>query len=122
MLNRMTLAMSSIVVLIVAASSFATQPTRAQSTAQGTAQGKAQSKADECLGRPGATAPKGSHWYYRLERPSGRRCWYLGPVNQKVARAAPVEQAVRTAPAEQVAPRAFAEQRATPRPRHVRAN
>jgi hypothetical protein len=50
--------------------------------AQTTAQPKAE--ADECLSRPGKTTPKGSHWFYRIERPSQRRCWYLGPASQKV--------------------------------------
>ena len=26
-----------------------------------------------------ATAPQGSHWYYRVDRLSHRECWYLGP-------------------------------------------
>ena len=86
--SRMTLAAASIVALVIAASSFIVQPTRAQSTAQ--------AKADECLSRPGATTPKGSHWFYRIERPSNRRCWYLGPANQRVVRqAVPAERAAR---------------------------
>ena len=54
---------------------------------------KAQAKADECLGRPGATTPKGSHWFYRIDRKSNRRCWYLGPVGQKVRPASANERA-----------------------------
>src|SRR6516225_8195844 len=34
--------------------------------------------ADECLAAPNAAAPAGSHWYYRLERPTQRKCWYIG--------------------------------------------
>lgn len=41
-----------------------------------TTRAQAQSKADECQSRPGA-ATRGMHWYYRIERPSGRRCWFL---------------------------------------------
>jgi hypothetical protein len=33
--------------------------------------------ADECLARPGASGPKGTHWYYRVNREDGRHCWYL---------------------------------------------
>jgi hypothetical protein len=44
--------------------------------------------ADECLAKPNAVAPQGRHWYYRLERPTQRHCWYLGPDGAKVGRAA----------------------------------
>jgi hypothetical protein len=40
--------------------------------------------ADECISRPGASAPAGSHWYYRVNRADHRHCWYLGPVGAKV--------------------------------------
>jgi hypothetical protein len=89
MLTRMTGAMSSIVVLVVAATGLTAQPGRAQSTA---AQAKAEAKADECLSKPNAASPRGSHWYYRLDRQTRRRCWYLGPDKLKVRQAAPVER------------------------------
>jgi hypothetical protein len=41
--------------------------------------------ADECLAAPNAAAPGGSHWYYRLERPSQRKCWYIGEAGRPVA-------------------------------------
>lgn len=34
--------------------------------------------ADECLASPKAVTPQGSHWYYHLEKGTGRKCWYLG--------------------------------------------
>ena len=40
--------------------------------------------AEECVAKPASTAPRGSHWYYRLERGTGRRCWYLGAEGEKV--------------------------------------
>src|SRR5215475_12604995 len=40
--------------------------------------------ADECLSGPKGTAPQGSHWYYRVDRSTGRHCWYLGSQGQKV--------------------------------------
>lgn len=92
MRNRMTLTSMSIVIVIIAASSVMVRPGSAQIaallTGQTTAPAQAntqaaQAKADTCLARPGATAPKGSHWYYRLER-GGRRCWYLGAAGQGV--------------------------------------
>jgi len=44
--------------------------------------------ANECLRAPNATAPKGSHWYYRIDRTTKRQCWYLGAEGQKVTRQA----------------------------------
>lgn len=32
---------------------------------------------DNCLASPKKEAPQGSHWYYRIEHPSNRHCWYL---------------------------------------------
>jgi hypothetical protein len=40
--------------------------------------------ADECLSGPKGVAPKGSHWYYRVDRSNGRHCWYLGAEGQRV--------------------------------------
>lgn len=77
----------------------------AQTTAQPQAQAQAQAKADECQSRPGTTTPKGSHWFYRLDRQTKRRCWYLGPAGQKV-------RAERTAPERAEA----SERRAVPLP------
>jgi hypothetical protein len=36
--------------------------------------------ADECLAKPNAPSPRGSHWYYRIDRANNRHCWYLRPV------------------------------------------
>ena len=41
--------------------------------------------ADECAAGPVGTAPPGSHWYYRLDRPTHAHCWYLGPQGIRVA-------------------------------------
>ncbi len=38
--------------------------------------------ADECLAAPNVTAPRGSHWYYRVDRVNHRNCWYIGPEGQ----------------------------------------
>ena len=43
---------------------------------------------DECLAAPNAPAPAGSHWYYRLERSTEHKCWYVREQRQE-ARAAP---------------------------------
>jgi hypothetical protein len=32
---------------------------------------------DTCRASPGAAAPQGQHWYYRVDRATKRHCWYL---------------------------------------------
>jgi hypothetical protein len=32
---------------------------------------------DTCRASPGAAAPQGLHWYYRIDRATKRHCWYL---------------------------------------------
>jgi hypothetical protein len=39
--------------------------------------------AEACLPAPKGAAPQGSHWYYRLERGSQRKCWRLVQKDQK---------------------------------------
>jgi hypothetical protein len=35
------------------------------------------STSGECRASPGASAPAGLHWYYRVERTNNRHCWFL---------------------------------------------
>jgi hypothetical protein len=44
--------------------------------------------AAECLAAPNATTPQGRHWYYRLDRAAGRKCWYVAAQGRKSVRAA----------------------------------
>src|SRR5258708_22566730 len=44
----------------------------------------AEPAADECKTTPGPSAPRGSHWYYRVNRTDQRHCWFLGPEGAKV--------------------------------------
>jgi hypothetical protein len=44
----------------------------------------AQRAADECLTKPGSAAPRGSHWYFRVNRSDRRHCWYVGPEGANV--------------------------------------
>ena len=91
-----------ILVILIAAVSLTGRSSFAQLAAQGAApaatQGSAPAAAkgatDECLAKPGATAPQGSHWYYRINRADGRHCWYLGAEGAKV-RAREAEQQAR---------------------------
>ncbi len=32
----------------------------------------------ECKTKPGLSAARGTHWYYRFDHVAKRRCWYLG--------------------------------------------
>jgi hypothetical protein len=45
--------------------------------------------ATSCRAAPTTAPPQGSHWYYRVDRASGRKCWYLGAKGQKTRQAAP---------------------------------
>ncbi len=49
--------------------------------------------ADACLSAPKDQAPAGSHWYYRVEQPSKRHCWYLRDEHDARAQTAPANSA-----------------------------
>jgi hypothetical protein len=51
-----------------------------------TPMGEAARAADACLTQPNLESPPGSHWYYRVDRSSNRRCWYLGAQGVQVRR------------------------------------
>ena len=38
-------------------------------------------RAEDCLAGPNAQSPQGSHWYYRIDRATHRKCWYLGALH-----------------------------------------
>lgn len=50
--------------------------------------GSPASAADECLTAPKASTPAGAHWYYRLEKGTKRKCWYLADEGGKTKKAA----------------------------------
>jgi hypothetical protein len=71
--------------------------------------------ADDCLAGPKDHAPQGAHWYYRIEHPSNRHCWYLRDEHDKVVQAAPpsaAPSATPVAPTETAMPRSVANARA----------
>lgn len=45
-------------------------------------------RADDCLTAPNSPAPQGSHWYYRLDRATQRKCWYVRAPGQPAQQAA----------------------------------
>jgi hypothetical protein len=38
---------------------------------------------DNCLSGPKGAAPKGSHWYYRIDHATKRNCWYVRAEGEK---------------------------------------
>jgi hypothetical protein len=63
------------------------------------AEAPAASSEPDCLAKPNGPSAQGSHWFYRVQRPSGRHCWYQRPID--AARNAPAQP---QAPAETAAP------------------
>lgn len=56
----------------------------------------AEKAADPCLTSPRDYTPPGSRWRYRIERPSGRNCWYLKDDADKSARKTPGQAVAET--------------------------
>ena len=56
-----------------------------------------------CTTSPGAPAPQGMHWYYRVDRTNDRHCWYLDSAGIQVRseRSAATSNPTRQNPAEQ---------------------
>jgi len=84
----------------------------------------ASSASAECLAKPNATAAAGNHWYYRLDRASGRKCWYQRPASgaqTDEAKARPPARAIVSPPADTAAPAPVAEQPAEVRDQNTYA-
>src|SRR5437016_7492582 len=41
--------------------------------------------AEGCQTAPGDQTPEGKHWYYRIDHPGNRQCWYLRDLGDRVA-------------------------------------
>jgi hypothetical protein len=63
--------------------------------------GSAARAADSCVTEPKAESPQGKHWYYRIERGSGRHCWYLRGEDEASARTPAAEPVATAKPAPQ---------------------
>ncbi len=87
----MRFARPAVVALTLAAGALSAQSAYAQINILGItlgsspakAESKAPAKTEGCLERPSGPSPRGSWWFYRLERGTGRRCWYLGPESRR---------------------------------------
>lgn len=77
MSNRTAMFASGVIAGCVAIFTIITVPAIAEPTAEPAA-------ADECLAAPKATTPAGAHWYYRVEKGTKRKCWYLSDAGGKV--------------------------------------
>jgi hypothetical protein len=62
--------------------------TLAGASVEALTQGPAHAAAD-CLSAPKGASPAGSHWYYRIDRPTKRHCWYLAERDGKLSQSAP---------------------------------
>jgi hypothetical protein len=93
-------AITGCVSIISIATSASGNPASAPS---GSATTATSATADECLAAPKATTPAGAHWYYRVEKGTKRKCWYLGDAGAKTKKAATTAPAASET-AEQNAP------------------
>jgi len=55
----------------------------------------------ECRTGPGAPAPQGKHWYYRVDRTNNRHCWYLQSAGLQVRPHVPETSNPESSPAKQ---------------------
>jgi hypothetical protein len=58
---------------------------------------QATTRANDCLTAPNASSPLGQHWYYRIDLPNNRKCWYLHAPPMHRAAKAPESHAATTA-------------------------
>jgi hypothetical protein len=58
---------------------------------------QAATRANDCLTAPNASSPPGQHWYYHIDLPNNRKCWYLHAPPMHRAEKAPESHAVTTA-------------------------
>lgn len=54
--------------------------------------------ATECLAAPKSETPPGGHWYYRTDRTTKRKCWYVGDASAKTSKVATAKPTHSAAP------------------------
>ena len=90
MLSR-TLKFAAVSAGILASAALAAAPTGARA-------------ADECLTAPKGATPAGAHWYYRLEKGTKRKCWYLADEVSKATKTTHAATATAEAYADEPTP------------------
>lgn len=77
--NRTAKFISALVGSIIAGAPLAAVSQNAPSAAStaSTATASTANAASDCLASPKGSAPQGQHWFYRVERATKRKCWYL---------------------------------------------
>ena len=56
---------------------------------------KATARANDCLTAPNASSPPGQHWYYHMDLPNNRKCWYLhAPLMHRAAKASEIPRSI----------------------------
>jgi hypothetical protein len=95
MLNRSAKFVPALFAAMLAGASLtAVTDLRAQTTqAQAT-----QPPADNCLAAPGSKTPPGGHWYYRIDRATKAKCWYLREKNDQASDKSSSDKPARAAP------------------------
>ncbi|MEA3022560.1 MAG: hypothetical protein QOK01_1412 [Alphaproteobacteria bacterium] len=71
MSNHMTYGSAVLLAGLLVGIAVTGSPARAQTAPA------APAAADECLAKPNGPSPRGSHWFYRIDRANNRHCWYL---------------------------------------------
>jgi hypothetical protein len=61
--------------------------------------------ATECLAAPKSETPPGGHWYYRTDRSTKRKCWYVGDASAKTSKVATAKPSRPAAPKPEAAAR-----------------
>jgi hypothetical protein len=76
----------------------------------------AQGAAENCLAKPNAAPPQGSHWYYRVDQAGNRRCWFLAPQDATPRQASSPKPAPNPPPKRASQPKATATAAASAQP------
>jgi hypothetical protein len=74
--NRLIFLVPAIFVLLLASLAFVASASRAEPAGS------------DCLAKPNSRSGEGQYWYYRIDRSTKRRCWYLGAAGAKVRKTA----------------------------------
>jgi hypothetical protein len=94
MSNRTAIIASAVAVGLVSLFSILSAPAIAAPAEEPAAE-------NDCLAAPKATTPAGAHWYYRVEKGTKRKCWYLSDAGGKVNKPAAAATTTSSPVAEQ---------------------